>query len=218
MRWGENLFLLGHTDGAGPGPLLLVVAGLALVGLTVLVAVVGVMTSRSGGRRKQAGERSLPTDPAQEVISCTVARESLLTPGELLFYRMLEPLVSPRCLVFAKVRLADLFKVDNCSCRCGAEEMLSGKRIDFVLCDPSSSGVVAAIELDENASEGPERTERERFIDDLFASNGLPLLRVPEGAGGDIELLQKGLARHDLLPARAGSVGRRSGSPEVAGV
>ena len=203
----------GHTGESGTRVSLFMVAGSVLVVLTLVAVVVAAVTSRTAARRREADGTRRPDDPAREVIACTAAKPTLLTPGELLFFRMLEPLVSPRCLVFAKVRLADLFSVDDCTCRQSATAMLSGKRIDFVLCDPSSSGVMAAIELDENAPEGSEQEERERFIDDLFASNGLPLIRVPEGANEDDESLRQSLrqslARHDLLPARAGDAGRR---------
>jgi hypothetical protein len=85
--------------------------------------------------------------------------------------------------------------------------MLRGKRVDFVLCDPSTSGILAGIEMDENAATGPERAERERFIDDLFASNGLPLLRVPVKGHEELERLRDWLGRHELMAARASGAG-----------
>lgn len=180
------------------------VAGLVLVVMTLCIVAVVVVTARAAAaRRKEAGGRDLPDDPAQQAIACTTVREALLTPGEMVFYRMLGPLVSPRCLVFAKVRLADLFEVGAGAGRLGAYRMLSGKRIDFILCDPATSSVVAGIEMEESAPKTSDHEERQRFIDDLFASNGLPLLRVPVGASEDLERLREFLASHELLPARA---------------
>ena len=202
MRWGELSDLIGHTEGVFLGMPLYLVAGLVLAVL-IFLGVVVLVARAAAARRKNAGGEVMPGDPAREAITCASARGALLTPGELLFYRMLSPLVSPRCLVFAKVRLADLFEVGPGHDRQAACQMLSGKRLDFVLCDPSTSDVVAGIEMDENAPEAPDRSDRERFVDDLFSSNGLPLFRVPVGANEDVGELREFLASHELLPARA---------------
>lgn len=208
--WLELPYIIGHSDGPVGWWTLSMLAGFAMVGLVAFAVMVA--------RRRESSEVELPSDPAREAISCTEVKAALLTPSELSFYRLLEPLVSPRCLVFAKVRLADLFGVQNCPFPDTALRMLRGKRIDFVLCDPSTFGVMAAIELDENASAGADRVERQKFIDDLFASNGLPLLRVPQAASDDVQLLKSELARHELLPSRAGSEVRRMDPAETAGV
>lgn len=202
--------MIGLSDSPAVRWTLFLLAGFVMMGLIAFAVMVA--------RRRETGEAELPADPAREVISCTAVKATLLSPGDLLFYRMLESLVSPRCLVFAKVRLADLFDVGNCPCRDTALNLLRGMRIDFVLCDPSCSGVVAAIEMDENASGRADQRERRQFVDDLFASNGLPLLRVPVGANDDLERLKEELARHELLAARAGSGFRRAGQVETAGV
>lgn len=199
------------------GASLFSLGGAVLVVLALLV-VVAVVAARVAVRRRGGEVVRQSADLAREVIVCTAVKPTLLNHGELLFFRTLEPLVSPRCLVFAKVCLADLFAVDDCPCRQAATAMLTGKRIDFVLCDPSSSGVMAAIELDENAAEGEDRAERERFVNDLFASNGLPLIRVGVGATGDDEGLREDLARHELLPVRVGDGGRRRDLAERADV
>lgn len=202
MRWVDLPELIGDTEGGFSGTWLYSVAGLVLAVL-IFAGVVVLFARAAAARRKDAGGQAMPGDPAREAIDCTSARGALLTPGELLFFRMLGPLVSPRCLVFAKVRLADLFEVAPGHDQQGAYQMLSGRRVDFVLCDPSTTDVVAGIELDENAPDGPDRTDRERFVDDLFSSNGLPLFRVPVGANEDRDGLREFLASHELLPARA---------------
>jgi len=202
MRWGELPHLIGHAEEYFSGMRLYLVAGLILAGLTFFGVVV-LVARAAAARRRNAGGQEMPEDPAREAIACTSAGSALLTSGELLFYRMLSSLVSPRCLVFAKVRLADLFVVGPEDDRQGACRMLSGRRVDFILCDPSTSDVVAGVEMDENAREAADRDDHERFIDDLFSSNGLPLFRVPVGANEDLDGLREFLASHELLPARA---------------
>jgi hypothetical protein len=209
MRSGEFQCLVGQAGEFWSGMRPYLAAGLVLVLMTLCIVAVVVMTARAAAaRRRAAGGRALPDDPAQQAIACTTARDALLAPGEMLFYRLLSPLVAPRCLVFAKVGLADLFEVGAGPGRLGAYRMLSGKRIDFILCDPATSSVVAGFEMDENTPASPDHAERRRFIDDLFASNGIPLLRVPVGASEDVARLREFLVSHELLAARAAEAGR----------
>lgn len=120
-----------------------------------------------------------PIPPALPVLDLTLRRDALLTPAELAFFRALEPLVTPSYAVFSKVRLADLFDVRAGRGRQAAFNQISAKHVDFVLCDPATSKVLAAIELDDRSHQRPDRAERDRFVNNLFAANHLPLIRVP---------------------------------------
>ncbi len=120
-----------------------------------------------------------PIPPALPALDLTLRRDALLTPAELVFFRALEPLVKPTYAVFSKVRLADLFDVRAGRGRQAAFNQISAKHVDFVLCDPATSKVLAAIELDDRSHQRPDRVERDRFVNDLFAANHLPLIRVP---------------------------------------
>jgi len=103
----------------------------------------------------------------------------LLTPAELSFFHVLERLVVPRYRVSSKVRLADLFDVKRLPGHRAALNKIIAKHVDFVVCEPATSKVLVAIELDDRSHEREDRIERDHFVNELFASNGLPLLRIP---------------------------------------
>jgi ssDNA-binding Zn-finger/Zn-ribbon topoisomerase 1 len=106
---------------------------------------------------------------------------SLFTPAERSFYGVLNQAVGADYHIFAKVRLADLFKVHSgleAKDRLRAFNRISAKHIDFVLCDPSSLDVLAAIELDDKSHAHPKRKSRDEFVNRVFAEAGLPLGRI----------------------------------------
>lgn len=105
--------------------------------------------------------------------------DNLMTPAELAFFSILEPLVRPSCMISAKVRLADLFQVGQGVGQQSAFNKISRKHIDFVLTDPATSRILCGIELDDRSHNHPDRVERDKFINEVFARNQLPLLRVP---------------------------------------
>ena len=110
-----------------------------------------------------------------------VARESLLSPAELRFFRVLRLVVRDDAVIFVKVRLADLIE-----CGDGAADhhfrRIAQKHIDFVLCHPASCRVIAAVELDDASHLEHERRERDRFVDEVLAASGILLIHHPAQA------------------------------------
>lgn len=102
-----------------------------------------------------------------------------MTPAEQAFYAVLSPVVQSSCMISSKVRLADIFEVRHERGHNAAFNKISRKHIDFVLTDPATSRILCAIELDDSSHNRPDRIERDRFVNELFAANQLPLLRVP---------------------------------------
>ena len=104
-------------------------------------------------------------------------RPSLLTPGELRFYRVLLQAVQPGIAVFVKVRLMDVVAVpDNAWREYGAPG--SGMHLDFVLADPVTLEVGLVIELDDRSHQGIEAQKRDALKDAALKAAGVPLLRV----------------------------------------
>jgi hypothetical protein len=106
-------------------------------------------------------------------------KENLMTPAEQAFFAVLAPIVRPSCMVSSKVRLADLFEVRHARGQQAAFNKISSKHIDFVLTEPGTSRILCGIELDDSSHNRPDRIERDDFVNELFAANGMPLLRVP---------------------------------------
>jgi hypothetical protein len=89
------------------------------------------------------------------------------------------PYMKKDYLVFAKVRMLDLFYLPKgTKNRMGWNGRIIQKHVDFVICDPKTLGPVTCIELDDASHETDERQERDAFIDKVFEAAGLKLLHV----------------------------------------
>lgn len=117
--------------------------------------------------------------PANNPLDLIQRTDNLLTPAELAFFAVLEPLVHSTHRISAKVRLADLFSAVQGPGQQTAFNKISRKHIDFVVTDSATSRILCGIELDDSSHNRPDRIERDRFVNELFARNQLPLLRVP---------------------------------------
>ena len=94
---------------------------------------------------------------------------------------MLQKAVGSDYQIFAKVRLADIVKPVFSPSRSGRQSAfnrITGKYVDFVLCDPESLRVRAVIELDDRTHKLFERGIRDSFVDSALADAGIPVLRV----------------------------------------
>jgi len=145
----------------------------------------------------------LPDAPILPEIHLYRANSHLLTPAEQAFHAILEPLVRNSCSISAKVRLADLFSVTPGLGQQAAFNRISAKHIDFVLTEPATSRILCAIELDDSSHDRTDRVERDDFVNELFAANGMPLLRIPFSWTYNIPGLRSELLRAGLVLSNA---------------
>lgn len=121
-------------------------------------------------------------------------RGSLLTPAEQQFYHALTAAVGDRFAICPMVRVAELLQVRHEARERGAwQGRINSKHIDFVLCDPQSLTPRVCLELDDATHEQPERQARDAFLNESFASAGLPLLRVPTAKNYDARQLNESI-------------------------
>ena len=124
------------------------------------------------------------------------ARNShFFSAAERAFYEILCRL-TPEHTVFAKVRLADLVRVQAS----GREfwqrfNAISAKHVDFVLCDEGLAPVVA-IELDDSSHDEPERLTRDPFVDSVLESAALPVVHVRANGGYVLDEIRQLLSPH----------------------
>ena len=81
-------------------------------------------------------------------------RDKFLSPAERSFYGVLEQAVSDRLKIHAKVRVADVIQPNSPGDRSSwqkAFNKISAKHFDYVLCDPATLEVKAALEDAEKA-------------------------------------------------------------------
>jgi len=132
------------------------------------------------GRILQAlGLASKP--PAKELKLPYRLRDDFLSPAELNFYRVLQAAVGDWAVICPKIRLGDLFypKTGDRSQNATWRNKIAQKHVDFVLCHPRTMRPLVGVELDDKSHQRPDRQERDRFVERVFAAAELPLHRVP---------------------------------------
>jgi len=106
-------------------------------------------------------------------------KESLLTKNEMEFYETLKKVIKEDLIIFSMVRLADIFSIDKGKEYQSALNRINSRHVDFLLCHKDTLKPVVAIELDDKSHERSDRIKRDEFVNQLFESAGLPLLRYP---------------------------------------
>jgi hypothetical protein len=143
-----------------------------LISVVVLVIIVGVLAALAAKLKGAGGVK-----PDRYVL-----RKVLFTAAERSFLGVLDSVLPSNVAVFGKVRLADIFAVRSGldrSERASAQNQINSKHVDFLLVWTSDLAPLAGIELDDSSHEEEERQQRDAFVDEVYASGGLPLLHVP---------------------------------------
>ncbi len=118
------------------------------------------------------------------------SKETLLSRGELAFYRYLRHAVPKGVSVSFKVRLSDLIGCSAQGCAKDLARKISQKHVDFVLVDAETSAILLAIELDDKTHLAADRRERDRFVDKALAAAGIAILRVSAAAEYDLRVIR----------------------------
>ena len=119
-------------------------------------------------------------------------RSGLLTPTEARFHACLLQITQERCRIQIKPRLADVFQHEK---QKGAFQMISQKHVDFLICRNDDWMPMLGIELDDASHNSAKVKERDMFVNLLFASTGVPLLRLPVQELDQMERLVEELTR-----------------------
>jgi hypothetical protein len=112
-------------------------------------------------------------------LSAYSLRGSIFTKNEHAFYQTLKEVVGQRYVIFAKVRLSDMFSIKSGEKYQSNLNRINSKHLDFLLCDPETFKPLCGIELDDRSHQRSTRKKRDEFVDSLFQATKLPLLRIP---------------------------------------
>ena len=110
-------------------------------------------------------------------------RDSFLSPAEISFFHVLKGVLGPEYYLITKVRLSDLFYVSKPRSNRAAFNRISMKHVDFVVCDTKTMRPLLGVELDDASHRNEKAKKRDDFVEKLFATAKLPLLRVPAAKG-----------------------------------
>jgi len=106
-------------------------------------------------------------------------RDDFLSDAEASFLLVLRGMMGERFLVFPKVGLSDVFFVSRPDQNAGARNRIASKHLDLLICDSGSLDPMFGIELDDSSHQNSNRLARDAFVDEVFDTAGLPLVRVP---------------------------------------
>ena len=108
-----------------------------------------------------------------------LVRDDFLSVAELSFFKVLQHAVGDKAVICTKVSLRDLFFINtkDRSEKTTYTNYISRKHVDFVLCSKENMRPICAIELDDSSHERKDRVERDVFVEKVFESAQLPLIR-----------------------------------------
>lgn len=105
---------------------------------------------------------------------------TILTPAEQVFFRALKEAVDETAAISLKPRMADVLTPKaKGKTYIQAFNRISSKHVDFLLYDPTTFQIKAAIELDDKSHRQPKRKQRDDFVNRAFQTANIPLLRFP---------------------------------------
>lgn len=132
----------------------------------------GMILGWLGLRSKEAPVEALPYQQ----------RDDFLSQAEHSFYHVLRSMVGEHLVVCPKVNLADIFYVVRPNENYAARARIDRKHVDFLICEPKTMKPKFAVELEDASHSRRSRQERDRFVEEVFETAGLPLVRVPASA------------------------------------
>jgi hypothetical protein len=172
-----------------------------VIALVVIAAVISALLGKGAKQKKAARSAeeaigSLHFDASEPPLAYQV-RPSLLTKAERSFYGVLRQALRDEWAIFAKVRISDIVTVPRGVAGWQTQfNKVQSKHVDFAVCDPATLRVVAAVELDDASHRKLERQERDAFVEAVFATAKLPLIRVPVKQAYTLESVRSLLSAH----------------------
>ncbi len=107
-------------------------------------------------------------------------RENFLSSPEMALFRRLQEMVGERYMICPKVALTDIFTIVRPNENVHFYNKIFRKHVDFLLCDPQTMKPAFGVELVKPIAKTETRSS-DQFIEDLFLSEGVPLVHVPLG-------------------------------------
>ncbi len=125
------------------------------------------------------------------------SKELLMTPTETLFFHhLIRAINQEKHHINCSVRLWSIIKVKpSVKEKWRDENKINRKEIDFIITDKNSLKIILAVELDDHTHNRTDRIKRDKFVNDLFRSVGIPLLRIPAQDSYNIRALQNKINR-----------------------
>ena len=115
-------------------------------------------------------------------------REHFLSASEISIFRLLLEMAGDRYVICPKVSLSDIFTIVRPNENVHFYNKIFRKHVDFLLCEPKTLKPAIAVEIIKSAAKHAPRPS-EQFIEDLFLSEGVPLVHLLLGEKYDVPAL-----------------------------
>ncbi|MBI5936033.1 MAG: DUF2726 domain-containing protein [Chloroflexi bacterium] len=112
-------------------------------------------------------------------------REHFLSVPEVALYRLLQKMTGEHYVVCPKVALTDIFTIIRPNENVHFYNKIFRKHVDFLLCDPKTLKPAIAVEMVKPIARNETRAN-DQFMEELFFSEGIPLVHVPLGENYDV--------------------------------
>jgi very-short-patch-repair endonuclease len=114
--------------------------------------------------------------------------------AELKFFEVLKEILGNNYYIFPKVRICDI--VDRKDKKDYSQfNRIKSKHVDFLICTKNPITSKLVIELDDSSHNHQTRIDRDNFVDDVFASSGIPIAHIKVRNYYNKDLLIKELQR-----------------------
>ena len=157
----------------------------------------GILSKLFGAKQKpkEGYIEEQKEEPVEEVLPY-VKRDDFLSKAELSFYKVLLQAVGEEATICPKVSLSDIFFVNikDKSWQTKYYNKIARKHVDFLICSEDILTPLCGIELDDSSHKRENRIERDIFVDKVFESAGLKLLRFENKAGYAVTEIKAQLA------------------------
>lgn len=103
----------------------------------------------------------------------------IMTDGEFKFYKSLRSSVYGKYELLCQVRLAAIVNIPESAAFFWKHfKPIGAKSVDFVLCNKENGETVLVIELDDKTHLEERRQKRDKFVDEVLKSAGIPILHL----------------------------------------
>ena len=158
-----------------------------LIAILVFIAVVN-QTLNVKGKRKLSGKYR-PGEPLPFVLNT-----SILTNAELNYYKALKKVIGDQATICPKVRLADFLQIPAfTNNQMKYLNMISGKHVDFLICETTTMSPIFVIELDDSSHNKPKNKESDIFKNNAFNKANIEIIRVRVASTYNIEKMANDL-------------------------
>lgn len=151
----------------------IIIVGVVVV--IIFVILLTIMKSKINSLQKEENKKVSEPMPYELV-------NSIFTKSEKTAFDIIKTVCDKKnLLLFAKVRLADVAKIEKGNNNFNYWfNKIRSKHVDYLICESEDVKPILAVELDDYTHNKRERKERDIFVDEVYEKIGLPILHITQ--------------------------------------